>query len=314
MKKLLVTHNGSFHADDLFACATLVLVMEQKGYEYEIIRTRDMAVIEKADYVFDVGGVYDAETNRYDHHQKNHPESRENKIPYASFGLVWKHFGMSLCDDNLDVWKMIDNDMASPIDANDNGVDLVSFNFKNIRPYTGWRPFVIYEPTWKEAENHIDQIFIEQVQKIALLLKREIKVAKDDVEGIELIHQAYNKAENKKIIILEQALPRHLYQQVLSSLPEPIYLINSSAHGTSYKVEAISKNPESFESRKSFPKAWRGILAGNDSLAITGQNGVLFVHSSGFLANIDTKENALKFAYKALSTKEGFSFKKLFTL
>ena len=53
-KKRLVTHNGSFHADDLFAAATLSLYLDKKGFDYEIVRTRDMAVINKADYVVDL--------------------------------------------------------------------------------------------------------------------------------------------------------------------------------------------------------------------------------------------------------------------
>jgi len=314
-KKRLVTHNGAFHADDLFACATLILIMQKEGYEYEIVRTRDMEVIQKADYVFDVGGIYDSNTNRYDHHQKDSPEGRTSGIPYASFGLVWKHFGMTLCGDNKDVWEIIDNEIASPIDANDNGIDIVTLKFKNVKPYAGSRVFTIYEPTWKETENHIDQIFIDQAVKVALVLKREIEVAIHDVEGINLIKQAYQKAEDKRIVILDNSLPRYLYQQVLSSFSEPIYLISPSSHGPSYKVEAITKSPETMQSRKPFPVSWRGILGGNNNaLQITGLEGVYFVHNSGFLANLDTKENALKFAYKSLSTKEGFSFKKLFTL
>ena len=69
MKKL-VTHNGSFHSDDIFAAATLIIYLEKRGEKYEIIRTRDQEIIKTGDYVFDVGGVYDEATNRFDHHQK----------------------------------------------------------------------------------------------------------------------------------------------------------------------------------------------------------------------------------------------------
>ena len=69
-KKTLITHNGSFHTDDIFACATLSLMLEKKGEKFEIIRTRDEEIIKTGDYVFDVGGVYDEEGNRFDHHQK----------------------------------------------------------------------------------------------------------------------------------------------------------------------------------------------------------------------------------------------------
>lgn len=314
-KKRLVTHNGSFHADDLFAAATLSLYLDKKGFDYEIVRTRDMEVIKNADYVFDVGGIYDPATNRFDHHQKNGSGKRENGIPYAAFGLVWKHFGMELCGNDKEVYEIIDKEIASPVDANDNGVDIVSLKFKNIKPYMGSRVFSIFEPTWQETENHIDQIFKDQVIKIKEVLNREIKVAKDDVLGIHILEQAYQNAENKKIIILEQSLPRYLYQQVLSSYKEPIYLILPSEHSESYKVEAISQSPDTMKSRLPFPNNWRGFIFNeNNKEHISKISGVHFVHNSGFLANLNNKENAIKFAEKALKYKEGFSFAKFFKI
>src|SRR5437764_1161911 len=94
----IVAHNGNFHADDVFAVATVLLVLERSDFPAwrqaipKIIRTRDPKTIEKADFVVDVGGVYDAENNRFDHHQAGGAGTRANGIPYASFGLVWKKF------------------------------------------------------------------------------------------------------------------------------------------------------------------------------------------------------------------------------
>ena len=94
--KKLITHNGSFHTDDIFAAAALSLMLEKKGDSFEIIRTHDPEAIEKGDYVFDVGGIYDEEKNRFDHHQKSFKEKRENDILYSSFGLVWKKYGLEI--------------------------------------------------------------------------------------------------------------------------------------------------------------------------------------------------------------------------
>ncbi|PIZ87309.1 hypothetical protein COX93_01400, partial [Candidatus Nomurabacteria bacterium CG_4_10_14_0_2_um_filter_30_12] len=52
----LITHNGSFHSDDIFATATLSLLLEKRGESFEIIRTRDEEIIKNGDYIFDVGG------------------------------------------------------------------------------------------------------------------------------------------------------------------------------------------------------------------------------------------------------------------
>ncbi len=314
-KKRLVTHNGSFHADDLFAAATLSLYLDKKGFDYEIVRTRDMEVIKNADYVFDVGGIYDPNTNRFDHHQKGRAGQRENGIYYSSFGLVWKNFGLELCDQDNKIFELINKKIVLPIDAVDNGQDIYKPIYSGIYPYTAEVLFLSYSPTWTEDQNLIDQAFKDQVIKIKEVLKREIKVAKDDVLGTNILEQAYQNAENKKIIILEQSLPRYLYQQVLSSYKEPVYLVYKSGHGDSWKVEAVGKGNGSLESRKPFPKSWSGLMNKDpNAKKITGLSGIIFTHDSGFLANLDTKENAIKFAEKALNYKEGFSFAKFFKL
>lgn len=315
-KKRLVTHNGSFHADDLFAAATLSLYLDKKGVDYEIVRTRDMEVIKNADYVFDVGSIYDPTTNRFDHHQKGGGGKRENGIPYAAFGLVWKHFGMELCENNQEVWDMIDREIVSPIDANDNGIDLGTLNFKNTKVYPGWRPFVIFEPTWKERENPVDKIFTDQINKVVELLKREIKVAFDDNECSKAIKTSYlnNTYKNKAIIFLEESFPRYMYQEILSSYPEPIYLIYPGLTG-GYTVEAINQGGGTFKSRKLFPESWRGMNSvTSEVFKKNNLEGVLFVHGSGFFAKIDTKENAIKFAEKSLNYKKPFSFSNFFKM
>ena len=51
----IVTHDGTFHTDDVFACATLSLAFQ--GREIEIIRSREQARIDTADIVVDVGEI-----------------------------------------------------------------------------------------------------------------------------------------------------------------------------------------------------------------------------------------------------------------
>lgn len=302
MKKL-ITHNGSFHADDIFASAALSILLENKGETFEIIRTRDPEIIEFGDYVYDVGGIYDAEKNRFDHHQKNGSGERRNGIPYSSFGLVWKKFGLDLCDNNNDVWNIIDSKIVTPIDAIDNGVDLVVPKFDGIMPYGGDQPFLIFSPTWQEGDEHIDDIFRNEVKNVVKILKREIEVAKADSLGRKIIEEAYKKADNKKIIELENDFPRYLYQETLSGFKEPIYVVYKSSHSDTWKVEAIRKSIETMESRKLFPENWRGFLGGDIKLKeITGVPDVTFCHRAGFLITTKSKEGAIKLAQIAVES------------
>ena len=63
----IATHNGKFHADEVFAVSLLRRLDRFK--DAEIIRTRDAEILKTADVVVDVGGQYDPLTHRYDHHQ-----------------------------------------------------------------------------------------------------------------------------------------------------------------------------------------------------------------------------------------------------
>ena len=90
----LATHSGSFHLDDAFAYAVLRLALGLRaaGVDHDLRRTRDQAAIAAADIVWDVGAVFDAATNRFDHHQRGAPE-REDGTPFSSAGLIWRHYG-----------------------------------------------------------------------------------------------------------------------------------------------------------------------------------------------------------------------------
>ena len=63
---VVATHDGGFHADDIFAIA----VLRQALGELEVVRTRDAEKQAAADLRVDVGGRSDAATGDFDHHQR----------------------------------------------------------------------------------------------------------------------------------------------------------------------------------------------------------------------------------------------------
>jgi len=89
------THNGTFHCDEALACAMLVCLWGK----VEVVRTRDAAILAKCDVVVDVGGVYEPENNRFDHHQRDFTDTMkelEAEIKLSSAGLVYRHFGREM--------------------------------------------------------------------------------------------------------------------------------------------------------------------------------------------------------------------------
>lgn len=297
----IVTHDGSFHADDVFACAVVTLYLNKKNQKFSIIRTRNPKIIEQADYVFDVGGVYDPTINRFDHHQKDTAGKRPNGVLYASFGLAWKHFGKELCNGNENIWKMLDERLVSSVDAIDNGMDISKSIYPDVGLFSGTENFLVYSPTWKEDEKNIDKIFQEQVSKATQFLERKIKVMLDDEEARSIMNTAYENSSDKRLVVLEHSFPRYILQDTLSRLPEVLYVVYPGITHRAWKVEAVTKSPDTLVSRKLLPESWRGLFDQDDLIRkTTGVKDALFCHKAGFLITAVSKEGALELASKAL--------------
>ena len=299
-RKLVVTHNGTFHTDDLFAAGVVELCLEQKGECAKIIRTRDEEIIQKADIVFDVGGRYDASSHRYDHHQHEGAGVRENGIPYASIGLVWKHWGMELCDNNEKVWQSIDEKLVQPIDADDVGISLyeVKQEYDN-GPYIIQYALKSFYTAWNEPER-FDEQFMGALKFVKEILKNEIHQAKARAEAAALVERDYEANPDKKIITLANAYP---WKSVISEKDEPLLVIYPRHDGT-WGIEGVPvKDGKEFEIRMKFPESWAGLRT--DKLAaVSGIDDARFCHNGRWLCVTGSKEGALSLAQKALDSTD----------
>jgi uncharacterized UPF0160 family protein len=293
-KQLLVTHNARFHADDIFACAVLSMVLKKEGKEFEVKRTRDPEIIAKGDYVFDIGGEYDPAKKRFDHHQKGGAGARQNGTPYAACGLVWKEYGDILTGNRLFTQK-IDEKLFQPIDAEDNGIS--TFNpIGEVTPYIIQSMFYSFRTTWKEDEAQLDLIFLEMVELAEKILAREIKQKQDTYEARSIALEAYEKSEDKRIVIFDRSVPA---EELLMEYPEPLFVIRPNSDG-SWRATAVASEPHSFARRKEFPAAWAG-LREEDLQKVTGVPDVTFCHNGRFLLVAKSKESIIALAKMAVS-------------
>lgn len=291
----LITHNGSFHADDVFAAATLSLMLEKNGESFEIIRTRNPEIINEGDYVFDVGGIYNANANRFDHHQMGGAGGRKNGIEYSSFGLVWKKYGEELCASEK-IKEIIDNKLVTPVDANDNGINLCSNNFENIFQYTLDNVVATFWPTSLENVEK-DEQFFKALIWAKEILKREIKKINDEIEIIKIIQNLYKNSKDKRLVVIDiPGISRYEIWDALQNFPEPLFAVYKSEE---WRIVAIQLNYNSFVNRKDFPKKWAG-LRNEELQKITGIPDATFCHRKLFLAGAETKEGAIKLAELAL--------------
>lgn len=289
-KSTVVAHNGEFHADDVFAVATLSLLLEDN---IKIIRTRDEKIIAGADYVVDVGGIYDQGKNRFDHHQTGGAGERTNTIPYASFGLVWKTFGEKVAG-SREAALVVDKKLVSPIDALDNGVSITKEVFPEVRPYDISSIIGIMNPNWNEDSSGLDSIFLNAVSVAKIILQREIKSAQAALESEKVVTQTYQNTQDKRLIVLDRDYD---WEHVLQKFSEPLYVLFPK--DGNWRLKAVRMNTTGFENRKNLPAAWAGKRL-QDLADITGVPDAVFCHNKLFLAATASKEGGLKLAEIAL--------------
>lgn len=289
----IVTHNGPFHADDVFAVAAIRMVYPEATVE----RTRDPKRIADATVVVDVGDVYDPASFRFDHHQKvNKPQPRANGVPYSSFGLVWKALGgeviASVAPPSDGVFNEIDRKLVQPIDALDNGFG-TRFIAGGLEHCTVSDVISALNPTWKQDTSPaaFDKAFENAVALATAILKREIdsSVAKWD---------ARNMVVGTTSEVVEIGVYAPVMDDLIDANANAKYLIFPSPGGE-WMVQCVPPVAGSFDQRKPLPEAWKGMR--NEALQeLTGVKDAIFCHDFRFICGAATVEGARALAALAL--------------
>jgi len=287
----IVTHNDRFHADDVFATAVMQIMY---GNDMRVVRTRDEDIINSADIVYDVGSIYDADKNRFDHHQQSFAEARENGIPYAAFGLVWKKWGALICGSE-GAANIVDKKLVQVIDAGDNGFETHKKKHEDYTSYSVDWMIKGFGPSWKEDKDFdYDTAFFKAVDFAKPVLEREIKLAQDKMEAIPIVEKAYEDAEDKRIIIFDRFVPRG---DTLNKHTEPAFVISPEPDSDRWRMIAIQE--EGFVNRIDPPKEWRG-LYDEELQKVSGVKDAVFCHRSGFLTIAGSFDGIMKMAKIAL--------------
>lgn len=282
----VVTHSGSFHADDVFSVAALKSILPA----FNLIRTRDVTIIEQADIVLDVGGIYAPESGRFDHHQRGGAGARDNGIPYSSFGLIWQKYGLEICDGDAAVADSVDGSLVSTIDAIDCGhVEGVAQGISLSQTIS------MFNPTWQESGD-FDAGFNEAVAFAQRVLTRFIASAKGGIDAKSTVAQAIKEADDPRVIVLTQYMPWKTTVHSLSK--EALYVIYPSETGQ-WRMQTVPVELGSFTDRKPLPQAWAG-LSDKALQEVTGINDAMFCHNGLFIAGTDSFASILKMASIAL--------------
>lgn len=291
MKKV-ITHSGSFHADDVFAVATLQLHFGVENID--VVRTRDEAIIAAGDIVIDVGGVYDPGQQKFDHHQNGAPV-RDNGIPYAAFGLVWKHYGEAVAD-SAEVAAEIERKLVLPIDANDNGVSLFENTRPDASPLLAQDVIGLFKPEWG-SDSSMDDGFLAACGLAREILSRALLHIRADQMEKDYVRSVYVSASDKEVLVFDKQVSSiHLVE-----FPEVMVVICPNEEGN-WSAAMVRKTYDSFETKRQFPAEWGG-LRDPELAAASGIVDAVFCHKARFLFVAKSREGAIEAANKALTQR-----------
>lgn len=300
-KMILVTHSGTFHADDVFAYAVLAIVFPN----HELIRSRDKEDWAKGDIVFDVGG------GEFDHHNVD-KVYRENGIPYASFGLVWKAFGarclkVSFSDvQKEEIVKQVDEEFIQAIDAFDNGKDLVKgcdvkLNTLSdiIESFNNLVDSVDVENS-EELEKRENAYFLEATKMAMRLLNNKLVGINNVYRDKGIVKKAFENRLDNRLVVLDKKCNWEATLRELDTEQEVWFVVYPRYDG--HYIQVIRKGQDTFDARKDLPASWAGLR--EDLGEVVGINDAIFCHPARFVAGAKSKKSILKMAEKAIEAIE----------
>jgi uncharacterized UPF0160 family protein len=311
---IIATHSGKFHADDVFAVAVLDIVFPG----CELVRTRDPERVGAADFAVDVGGVWDPQAGRFDHHQKGFSHARQSGVVYASAGLVWRthgaqcvsqlaqaHAGCALtAKEAQEIAWAIDADVVQYLDMSDTGAA------RNAPGGYGLSAVISgFNPTWLDEERAdgveaADALRMEQFRRatsfMADVILNQVKYRVGTLLAAGQIRQAEKLEDGRLLFLKNAALP--WVPVVRNEMPKVRFVISFSATEQRHMLHTVPAAPDSFEARKDLPAAWAG-LQGAELAAVTGVPDAVFCHNGRFIAAAVSFEGALKMARLALEDK-----------
>lgn len=278
LKRSFGTHSGSFHADEVTACA-LLLLFDLIDPD-KIVRSRDQMILDQCEYVCDVGGVYDSKIKRFDHHQV------EYQGPLSSAGMILLYLKeTSIIDAKLH--RYFYSNLVLGIDLHDNGKIELETNvctFSNV--ISNFLP-IDYDATTEDFDNAF-YIALDFSLGHLRRFKARYEYA---LQCKDIVEQEMKK--NGICLYFECSIPWLDSFFALGGESHPAKFVLMPSHGH-WKLRGVPPNlKERMKVRHPLPKVWSG-LQHKDLEKVSGIKGAVFCHKGQFISIWETKEAAEK--------------------
>ena len=288
--KLVVTHSGVFHADEVLG----TVILERAFGELTVAR-----VAEVPDELPDDVIIYDIGRGEFDHHQLGGNGQRDNGVAYASAGLLWKAFGHKVVEDSTNpdyLWDYVDETLVQGVDAADNGNMPTTSDISRIYSFT--KMIAGFNPEW-DSKKTFDEAFLEAAEFATVVFDNVIARGNALIKAKSIVEKAIADTSGQ-IMVLEQPIPwkEALLESTNPVAKEILFVVYPSERG-GYTWQGVPDAPGSYGQRKPVPENWCG-LSSTALREITGIPTAQFCHSKGFAGAAETLGDAIRFAKKAI--------------
>lgn len=274
--KTIITHDGVFHADEIFSIAYISIVLDM---DVNVIRSRNPNEFIDADFVIDVGGKFD-NVKFFDHHYRGFNEFHKNGIKKSSFGLIVDFFAFTKkykTNPFFYDFKFVNkfkSKIVYSIDAYDNGEKPYDEMYE-ITPR--FFPYTITNAIF--SFNNQEDGFDNALTFATIILQNIIDGYKKDFreEGI-IIDTLNNVGNTRNYAIFDKYYnwTNIAKRQTYSHIHHIIF----KEHKV-YKAIALSNTQNIL--KYPFPEEWAG-LTNNELSNIAGIDDCVFVHNKRFIA------------------------------
>lgn len=272
------THDGTFHADEVMACALLLFVgLIDRD---KIVRTRDLQLLNKCEYVCDVGGVYDPSLKRFDHHQV------EYTGPLSSAGMIWLYLKEQKKIDEP-FYDFLNQNLIMGIDAHDNGKSPQLLGWSSFsHVITNFLP-IEYEAS-AEAFNRCFYVALDFSLAYVERLEQRFRFLEGCKEKVKSAMES-----GKRYLVFDEALPwmENFFSLGGEKHPAQFLVMPSGSH---WKLRTIPPSLEKrMEVRTPLPSAWAGLLE-KEFKKVSKLPGGVFCHKGRFISVWETKADAMR--------------------
>lgn len=287
-KRTCGVHDGGFHADEVTACALLVVFgrIDREG----IFRTRDPGLLASCEFVCDVGGIYDPSTRHFDHHQPSYQGSLSSAGMILLYLKDFHYISSAL-------FHYLKRNLIDGVDQIDNGLYTPPLGIATFSQIISSFLPISHDATRSEMETAFHKALHFTIEYLQRMVERHLYLEKCEV----LVKKAMESGG--EVLYFDQSIPWIDAFFNLDGENHPALFVLMPAENGHWKLRGIPPTDvRRMEVRKPLPAHWAG-LADSQLAQATGIPGAIFCHKGLFVSFWKSRQDALAALGQVLGRK-----------